>query len=97
MFTTDRNETDAPQASPTSSRSSRLGIVLILLSGVFWFSIFAVPFAPLSTGQKTIVAGGLFVAVQVSWWTGAALAGPKVVGMLKGWFVRKSRDDEQAK
>lgn len=97
MNRTNRPETNTHETSPASSRRSRLGIMLIVLSGVFWFSIFAVPFAPLTIGQKSIFAGGLFAAVQVSWWTGAALAGPQVVGVIKGWFARKPRDEEPAK
>ena len=66
----------------------RLGIALILLSGVFWFSIFAVPFLPLTVAQKTALGGGLFVAVQIAWWSGAALAGPAVVGKITDRFRR---------
>ena len=69
----------------------RLGIALILLSGIFWFSLFAVPFLPLTVGQKTALGGGLFVAVQIAWWSGAALAGPAVVGKLTARFRRSKK------
>lgn len=72
---------------------SRIGIALILISGVLWFSLFAIPFLPLTVGQKAAFAGTLFVAVQIAWWAGAALAGPQLVSRL--WPRRRvnKRDD----
>ncbi|MGI9517170.1 MAG: hypothetical protein ACR2NP_09000 [Pirellulaceae bacterium] len=61
----------------------KLGIALILLSGVFFFSMFAVPWLPISGSQKVILGGALFAGVQIAWWTGAALAGPTVVGAIR--------------
>lgn len=69
----------------------RLGLALILLSGVFWFSIFAVPFLPLTVARKTVLGGGLFVAVQIAWWSGAALAGPAVAGTITDRFRRSKK------
>ena len=74
------SDVKAPAAK--NRRLSQAGVVLILLSGACWFSMIAVPFTSLTIGQKTFVAGGLFVAVQVTWWTGAALAGPEIVGKM---------------
>jgi len=82
-----------PDAQPAGiSRGNlvpRVGIGLILLSGVFWFSMLAVPFLPLSAAKKVALAGALFAGVQIAWWTGAALAGPKTVQIIKSWFRRK--------
>ena len=83
----------AKSPEPKSKRWARLGIVLILVSGVLWFSIFAVPFLSISTGAKAATAGALFAGVQVFWWTGAALAGPETVRRIKGWFSRKQSAD----
>ena len=83
--------------SPRSKRWAKLGIILILLSGVFWFSMLAVPFLSISTGAKALTIGILFGAVQVAWWTGAALAGPETVKRIKGWFSRKRSADEEPK
>ncbi len=82
---------EVPQQS--SGRYARIGIGLILLSGVFWFSLFAIPFTPLSTTNKALLGGTLFVGVQIAWWSGAALAGPRVVSKLTGWVRRKKTDD----
>lgn len=77
-------EGDGPSAEPSSvSRLSRFGVALILLSGVLWFSLFAIPFLPLTVGQKAALAGADFVAVQIAWWIGAALAGPKLVAKMR--------------
>ncbi len=81
---TDKNVLDSPVSR--SGWMNRLGIILILLSGVFFFSMFAVPWVPVSSGQKVFLAGGLFVGVQIAWWSGAALSGPAVVGVIRGWF-----------
>ena len=72
------NDSEADErnsAGPSSvSRSSRCGVALILLSGALWFSLFAIPFLPLTVGQKAAIAGADFVAVQIAWWVGAAAA-----------------------
>lgn len=70
----------------------RLGIVLILLSGVCFFTMLSVPFFPLSDGKKAMLGGGLFVGMQVTWWTGAACVGPAAVKKMSGWFKRSKRE-----
>jgi len=69
---------------------TKIGIVLILLSGVLWFSLFAIPFVPLplNAAQRTAWVVGQFVGVQIVWWTGAALAGPETVARIWSWFRR---------
>ena len=63
-----------------------IGIGLLLLSGVFFFSMLAVPWFPLGTGAKVAVGGGLYAAVQVSWWVGAAFVGPAAIAKFKSYF-----------
>ena len=82
-------------ATPRRLALVRLGVVLMLFSCVIWFSIFAIPFLPLTIGEKTALGTGVFIAVQVTWWTGAALAGPTVVQKLTGWF-RRTRNSPPA-
>jgi hypothetical protein len=77
-----------------SGPAARIGIVLILLSGVFWFSLFAIPFLPMTVGHKAALAGALFIAVQIAWWSGAVLLGPQAIARLKSRFrFRKKTDD----
>ncbi len=72
--------------------AARIGIVLILLSGVLWFSLFAIPFLPLTVGQKAALAGAVFVGVQIAWWSGAALVGPQTVARLWSWCGRRKKE-----
>ena len=69
-------------------------MVLILLSGVLWFSLFVVPFLPLTVGQKAGLAGAMFVGVQVAWWSGAALVGPRTIERMRSWWRRRTRSEE---
>jgi hypothetical protein len=62
-----------------------------MLSGVLWFSLFAIPFLPLSIAKRAMLAGAVFLGVQVAWWTGAALAGPQTVKRIKSWFGRRKK------
>lgn len=82
---------DDQMGRPAKPGSSRLGIVLIIVSGVLWLSLFVIPFLQLTPGQKTAVGVGVFVAVQVTWWTGVSLSGPAVMRNLKNRFGGKNR------
>ena len=87
---------DKPTAEETPGRPGnpyyvRLGAILIALSGVLWFSLFAIPFLPLTLGQKTALGGAVFLGVQVAWWSGVTLTGPAAVRNLRGWFRRSKK------
>ncbi|MEL6110884.1 MAG: transporter suffix domain-containing protein [Planctomycetota bacterium] len=77
------------QDNSHAGRFTHLGIALILFSGVLWFSLFAIPFLPFSTANKAMIGGAVFIAVQIAWWGGAALAGPRVVGKVTRWYRRE--------
>jgi len=82
---------DPAETAPVSSRATfrvRLGIALIVLSCVLWLALFAIPFLPLDVAQKSVLGFSVFVAVQVAWWGGAAIAGPAFVGRLMAAFRR---------
>ena len=72
-------ETPPGQTKASLSTVGKLGVALILLSGVCFFSMFAVPWLPIEGSHKLMLGGALFVAMQIAWWTGAVLAGPAVV------------------
>jgi hypothetical protein len=89
------SETDHPPCGRVRGRTAaRIGVVLIGLSGVLWFSLFAVPFLSLTIAQKAGLAGAMFVGVQIAWWTGAALVGPATVARLKSWYRKSKKIDE---
>lgn len=92
MTTTEPTTTREPR--PTSRTATRVGVGLILLSGILWFSLFAIPFTSLTLGQKAAVASGVFIGVQIAWWSGAALVGPQAVAKMKSWFRRRRDADE---
>ncbi|MCG8601251.1 MAG: hypothetical protein MI807_14005 [Verrucomicrobiales bacterium] len=71
----------------------RLGVGLILLSGVCFFTMLSVPFFPLGDGQKAMLGGGLFIGMQISWWVGAACVGPAAVKKMSSWFKRSKKED----
>lgn len=85
-----------PELGEDSQRSKpwlfRLGIVFILLSGVCFFSMLSVPFLSLSDGRKAALGGGLFIGMQVAWWTGAACVGPAAVKKISRWFQRSKKE-----
>ena len=70
-------------------RSGRLGVTLIVVSGVLWLALFAIPFLQLTLGQKTTLGAGVFLVVQITWWTGVTLVGPTAMQNLKRWFRGK--------
>ena len=69
-----------------ASCHTRLGLVLIGVSGILWSSLFAIPFLSLSAGWKTVLAAVVFVVVQIAWWSGAALAGRESMKAITSWF-----------
>ncbi|MEO1615610.1 MAG: transporter suffix domain-containing protein [Planctomycetota bacterium] len=84
---------DAPQPIVNGKRRSKwmtlTGVALILLSGACFFALPAVPLMPLSTAQKGVLGGALFIGVQAFWWIGVALIGPTAIQQFQKWFRRR--------
>lgn len=81
--------TDPTDPQPeTPALRAQIGIGLMLLSGVFWFALVAVPFLPLSVAQKSGAGAAMFIATQAAWWIGAAVAGPATIRRMLG-YARK--------
>ena len=70
---------DSQQCEQSGALLIKLGIVLIVFSGILWFSLFSIPFLPISTAQKATVGLVTFVTVQITWWSGAVIVGPKAM------------------
>ncbi|MFK7766249.1 MAG: hypothetical protein AB8B55_03320 [Mariniblastus sp.] len=66
-----------------SSRAQIRGVFLMLLSGVFFFTMLSVPWFPISRSLQLILGTGLFICVQVAWWAGVALAGSGALAFLR--------------
>ena len=86
MARSDQNDFRDSDAFRRRRVHTRFGGILILISGVLWFSLFAIPFLPLPGSRKVMLAGAVFVGVQLTWRSGAALVGPRVIQKLAGWF-----------
>jgi hypothetical protein len=84
------DEQQQPVEVPTirSSARIRIGLVLIGMSGILWFSMCAVPFLSIATTWKAALAASLFAGVQITWWTGAGLAGPHAIKTIKTRFTK---------
>ncbi len=59
----------------------KMALALVLLSGVFWFSMLAVPFVPLplTAWQKGALGLALFIAAEIAFWAGALLVVKEVI------------------
>jgi integral membrane sensor domain MASE1 len=78
-------------SSTLQARLTKLGIVLIALSLLPWAAMpfLAMPFVGLSAVQAGVAAGVLFVAAEVLFYVGIALAGKEAYTRLKDFM--KSR------
>ena len=87
----DEDELEIPTARSQQARPLliTIGVILILLSGFFFFTMLAVPWFPLTLTQKGLVGGGLYALAQVSWWVGVAMVGPTAINRIKQKFSKK--------
>lgn len=73
---------------PRARFAARLGGLLVVLSVVLWLPLPILPFVPLDGDNKLAIGGGLVVAAEVSFWAGAALAGPEAARRIRTWWRR---------
>jgi hypothetical protein len=77
----------AGESCPVPRRNfARLGLGLMLFSGVLWAPLPVLPFLSLPASVKVVVGTVLFIAVQFAWWGGTVLAGPAVVRKVYALF-----------
>lgn len=77
---------EATLALRLETRSSRVGVALMVVSMLFWLPIPVLPLLPLETSTTLFVAGAMLVAAEVTFWGGALLAGPEAVRWFKRWL-----------
>lgn len=70
---------------------ARIGVGLIFLSCVLWFSLFVIPFLPLTDVQRVVTIGAVLVGVQFAWWSGAAIVGPQAIAKLWSWCRKRQK------
>lgn len=84
---TSSSEDDVIVLAKQPKRFVRWGIILIIVSGLLFGLIPLVPFLPVGTGVKFVLGGVIYGFVQLTWWVGAALAGPEVIRKMRRWVI----------
>lgn len=69
----------------------RIGIALIVLSCVLYFVLIAVPLMPLDTENQVLLATGLAVSSEGTFWLGCLVAGRSILAYLRNkiWPARR--------
>jgi hypothetical protein len=70
---------------------SFIGVVLMVSSLPLWPALLVVPFLPMETTTKGMVATGIIIVAEIAFWLGFALAGPSAVRRMKSWWRSKRR------
>ena len=68
---------------------TRFGVGLIVVSMLLWVPLPVLPFLSVDGTTKVSVAGGLVVGAEVTFWLGAALAGPAAARRMRSWLWRR--------
>ena len=81
------------------NKQIKLGILLILLSGVAFAVMLLIPFLELENKTKVIGSSSAFVAMEVLFWTGGLLVGKELFIKYKSylnpknWFRKKDQSN----
>jgi hypothetical protein len=58
--------------------NSKLGVMLVLISGILWVAVLAVPFLAATVATKAAITASLLVASEAAFWLGILLAGKEL-------------------
>jgi hypothetical protein len=58
--------------------NSKLGVILVLISGLLWGAVLAVPFLAATVATKAAIVTSLVVASEAAFWLGILLAGKEL-------------------
>lgn len=81
------------------NRQIKLGIFLMIFSGVFFAATFVIPFFDLPTKTKVIASTTSLVLMEVVFWSGGLLVGKELFTKYKkqldprNWFRKKTRKE----
>lgn len=78
------------EQKPKKNLMYKIGISLILISGVFWIIPLAIPFLSLSGKTKTIGITSSIVIAEIMFWTGAIFVGKEVASKIRSYFNPKN-------
>ena len=91
MGPADESVTEQPRRR---SKVVVIGIVLMGLSAALWVALLIIPFLPIPVGVKALIAGSQVIVAEVTFWLGAALAGPDTARRMRSWWrVSRSQKD----
>lgn len=84
----------------SKNRQIKLGIFLMIFSGVFFAATFIIPFFDLTTKTKVIASTTSLVLMEVVFWAGGLLVGKELFTRYKNqmnpknWFNKPKTEEE---
>jgi len=91
------------QMKKTKNWQIKLGIFLMIFSGVFFAATFIIPLFDLPTRTKVIASTTSLVLMEVAFWSGGFLAGKELFTKYKkqldprNWFKKKDKKETLGK
>lgn len=85
----------------TKNWQIKLGIFLMIFSGVFFAATFIIPLFDLPTKTKVIASTTSLVLMEVVFWSGGLLVGKELFTKYKkqldprNWFTKKEKDSQE--
>lgn len=85
----------------TKNWQIKLGIFLMIFSGVFFAATFIIPLFDLPTKTKVIASTTSLVLMEVVFWSGGLLVGKELFTKYKkqldprNWFRKKEKDSQE--
>ena len=67
-------------------RAAKVGVIFMGLSLALWIALPVVPFLPFTAAVRATIAGSLVIVAEITFWGGAALAGPVAARRIKSWW-----------
>jgi hypothetical protein len=64
----------------------KIGILLIILSFVFYGFILLIPMLSVTLKMKTIITTTLIILGEISFWSGGLILGKEIVNKYRGYF-----------
>jgi hypothetical protein len=58
--------------------NSKLGVVLVIVSGLLWIAVLAVPLLSLAVTTKAAIVTSLIISSEAAFWLGILLAGKEL-------------------
>ena len=87
------------QMAKNKNKQIKLGIFLMIFSGVFFGTTFIIPFFDLPTKTKVIASTTSLVLMEVVFWLGGLLVGKELFARYKNylnprnWYRKKKKED----